>query len=54
MKTLPIVWALKATGLLFLVNLFAAPLNLRAQDDGRVRSENLHMPSPFTLRTGSN
>jgi hypothetical protein len=34
MKTLPIVWTLKATGLLFLVNLFAAPLNLRAQDDG--------------------
>jgi hypothetical protein len=34
MKTLSSVWTLKATGLLFLVNLFAVPLNLRAQDDG--------------------
>jgi hypothetical protein len=42
MKTLSSVWTLKATGLLFLVNLFAVPLNLRAQDGAEFAPKTAH------------
>jgi hypothetical protein len=41
-ETLSSVWTLKATGLLFLVNLFATPLNLRAQDGAEFAPKTAH------------